>query len=373
MANALAQNALSQVDIDNLLADPSARTRIEVARNLGRDIEGSLLTEAEVRAAQELIRIMARDVEVTVRAALSNSLRHAKRLPHDVALAMANDVEAVAVPILADSLVLTNSDLIDVVRGGSPTRQTAIATRKSVSEPVAAALIAQGGELTVCTLLGNPGAHITDEGLNAALDRFAQSDAVKEEMAHRPSLPITITERLVAMVSEKLQDYLVAHHKLPASLATDMALRSRERATLHFSASLGGEHVADLVAQMHANHRLTPTLMLRALCIGDITFFEFGIAALAAIPVANARILIHDAGEKGFAALYFKSGLPNSLYHLFRAATRVIDGTTYDGGERDKERFSSRVISRVLTTIDDVPSEDLDYLLERLGDVTAPA
>ena len=29
-----------------------------------------------------------------------------------------------------------------------------------------------------------------------------------------------------------------------------------------------------MVAQMHHNGRLTPTLMLRALCTGDVAFFE---------------------------------------------------------------------------------------------------
>jgi uncharacterized protein (DUF2336 family) len=192
-------------------------------------------------------------------------------------------------------------------------------------------------------------------------------------MAHRATLPITITERLVAIVSAQLQDYLVAHHKLPPTLASEMALRSRERATLGLSSGLGREHVDALVAQMRASGRLTATLVLRALCIGDMAFFEAAIAALASIPVANARILIHDAGEKGFSALYQKSRLPADLFSLFRAATDLIDGTSYDGEPRDMERFRARVIARLLTKVETLPSGDVDYLMERLGDVLTPA
>jgi uncharacterized protein (DUF2336 family) len=102
-------------------------------------------------------------------------------------------------------------------------------------------------------------------------------------------------------------------------------------------------------------------------------FFETAIAALADVPVGNARILIHDAGQKGFSALYGKSGLPADLFAVFRAASKIIDGTEFDGAPRDMERFRSRVIARVLTTIDDIPRANADYLIDRLGDVLTSA
>ena len=101
-------STLSQADVDRLLTESSAQTRAEVAGKLGGGLDSQDLTDSELRTAQEIIRIMAKDVEVTVRAALSKSLRRAARLPHDVALYLANDVEAVALPILTNSLVLTD-------------------------------------------------------------------------------------------------------------------------------------------------------------------------------------------------------------------------------------------------------------------------
>jgi len=361
--------ALSQSDVDRLITDPSARSRVEVAEHLGRSLESSALTPPQVQAAQDVIRIMAKDVEAAVRAALSNSLRHAKRLPRDVAVMMAEDVDAVALPILSTSLVLTDDDLLDIVRRGAASKQNAIAGRRAVSEPLSAALVTRGDETVVTTLMQNAGARITDDSLTRAIERFPHSDAVKDSMGHRASLPVSVTERLIKIASDQLQDYLVAHHKLPADLATEMALRSREAAMLHFSNGLGREHVEALAAQLFANNRLTPSLVLRALCIGDMPFFEAAIAAMADIPIANARILIHDAGDKGFSALYKKANLPPKLYDAFHAAADIIRDTKFDGGPRDMERFRSRVITRVLTMIEDFPSEDTDYLVDRLGDV----
>lgn len=364
---------LTQADVDRLLADSSAETRAQVAGKLSQDLDNPVLTDAELRSAQDIVRIMARDVEVTVRVALSRSLRRANRLPHDVALRLANDVEAVALPILTHSLVLRDEDLLDIVRRGSPGKQAAIAGRSEVSEPVSNALVARGDETVVTVLMRNPGARLSEQTLSQAIDRFGDSDSVKESMARRTSLPITITERLVVMVSDRLREYLVAHHKVSPALATEIMLQSRERATLDFSGGLGEAALQELVTQMHRNGRLTATLVLRALCIGDMAFFEAAIAAMAGVPIENTRILVHDAGRKGFAALYEKSGLAPELFPAFRAATDVIDSTKLDGEPRDLERFRSRVITRILTQFDDFDPEDLEYLVAKLGDVLAPA
>jgi len=366
-------SSLSKADVERLLAEPSAQARAEVAGKLGRDIDSPALTESELRTAQDIVRIMAKDVEVTVRGALSRSLRRAVRLPRDVALSLASDVEAVALPILSDSLVLTDDDLIEMVRRGSTLKQAAIAGRPDVSEPVSAALVTGGDETVVTVLMRNAGARVSEQSLSLAIDRFADSDTVKESIVRRESLPITVTERLVVMVSDRLREHLVVHHKLSPALATEIVLQTRERATLDLSSGIGGAHLDELVAQMYRSGRLTPTLVLRALCIGDMAFFEAAIATMAAVPVENARILIHDAGGKGFAAVYEKSGLSPDLFPAFRAATDVIDSTRFDGEPRDMERFRARVITRMLTQFEEFDPDDLDYLVAKLGDVLTPA
>ena len=55
--------------------------------------------------------------------------------------------------------------------------------------------------------------------------------------------------------------------------------------------------------------RLTPSLVLRALCMGDMEFFEAALAVMAGIPVENAAILVHDGGKRGLTMLCGKAGL----------------------------------------------------------------
>ena len=68
---------LSSHDVARLMAEPSPDMRVELAGKLASDLSGKRLTAAEVALAQDIVRILAKDVEVKVRAALSRGLRHA--------------------------------------------------------------------------------------------------------------------------------------------------------------------------------------------------------------------------------------------------------------------------------------------------------
>lgn len=107
--------------------------------------------------------------------------------------------------------------------------------------------------------------------------------------------------------------------------------------------------VDTLTAELHAGGRLTPTIILRAICMGDMAFFE--------------------------CAVYDQTGLPNAFYPAIRAAIDVGAENEHDGGENDRERFQRRMIERLLTNFDDpnskIADEDIDYLFDKLNKIGA--
>ena len=290
-------------------------------------------------------------------------------MPHDVAKKLADDIDSVSLPLLAESLVLTDEDLVDLVRRGSPRKHETIAGRPNLAETVSDALITHAGEPAVVVLMGNETARIAEHSLNRAVTRFAGSDRVKQAMVMRHTLPITVSERLVTLVSRELQEHLMRAHALPPGIASDIVLRAREHAVIHLSMGSSEAELARMVAQMHHSGRLTPTLILRALCTGDIAFFEAAMAVKGDVPILNAQILIHEATRRGLAALYRKAEMPQSLFAAIQAAIEVVDETGFDGNPRDLERFRARVISRVLTVTETIDSADADYLIDKLGDI----
>jgi uncharacterized protein (DUF2336 family) len=365
---------LTPADVAKLLNDPSVQTRRETAGKVARQM-GDLLSDAERKLAEDIVRVFLRDAATSVRAALSENLKNNPNVPHDLAVSLARDVSEVSVPMIQFSEVLSDSDLMAIVRESGTEQQVAVASRASVSENVSQALAETGKETVVATLVSNEGAKISEKTLAQVVDNFGDSPNVATGMVRRSRLPIAIAERLVNRVSGHLRDELVARQSLPDAISSDLILQARERATMGLLAPDSERvEVAQLVAQLHENGRLTPSIILRAVCMGDLRFFEAALAKIADIPVENAWKLISDPSGRGLDSLLRKCRIPNGLFRVFRAAVEVAGETKYDGGPNDRERFRARVIERILTTCEDsFDSDNLEYLVAKLSRPTSEA
>jgi len=368
---------LTQADVQRLLENPSSEHRREAARKISTAYSAEALSPEERQIAEDILGVLARDVELNVRAALSENLKKYSGLSHDIALTLAGDVDTVALPILSFSEVLTEDDLIEIVRSQGVTKQTAVAGRPMVAERVSEALVETGNEEVVATLVANDGAEISERTYGKVLDDFGDNEKINASLVHRHSVPVSVVERLVHLVSEKLQAELVERHELPNGVALDLIIQSRERATLGLLASDATiMDVTQLINQLQDAGRLTPSIIVRAICMGDIEFFNVALSVLAKIPLGAARALVHDAGSLGLPAVLDRAGVPEDLFPAFRAAVEVANETEYDGGSHDRERFSRRMLERILTCMEN-PGSDLgegtaDYLLKRFSGLDVP-
>jgi uncharacterized protein (DUF2336 family) len=371
----MTRQKLTGEDVAKLLTDPSAEMRAKTAAKIAADFGDSVLTDTERKLAEEILRLMVKDAEVRVREALAHNLKENPRLPHDMAKSLAHDVDSVALPVLQFSEVLNDADLIEIVRGQGAIKQIAIAKRPTVSESVSDALVDTGDENVVTNLVSNDGAEISETSLQRVVDDFGDRENIQDAMVHRPKLPITVSERLVTMVSEGMKEELARRHELPADMATDLILQGRERATISLSTESDKDELEKLIRQLHENGRLTPSIVLRALCMGDLNFFEAAMVQLTGVPLVNIRQLIHDSGDLGLRGVWHRAGLPDAHFMAVRAAIDVARETEYDGGENDRERYSRRMIERILTQYGDLgvefDSDDLEYLLTKMNELPA--
>lgn len=361
------EEKLNEEDVKRLLSNPTGDTRTEIAGKIASQHQG--LSAGERKLAEDIFRLMVKDAEVRVREALSRQLKENPTVPHDVALSLARDVEDVSLPMLQFSEVLTDEDLIEIVQSQSPEKQVAVASRHTVSANLADALVETGNEAAVATLVSNEGAELTEKTLLNVADRYGESETVGKSLVERKTLPISVAERLMTKVSENLRQHLMARPDMTPEAAAAMMIQARELAVLGLSSS--DSDVVALVEHLYRVGRLTPSIMLRAVCMGDMTFLEVALAKLARIKVENCRTLIHDAGKRGFEALFEKASLPKAFYAAMRAAIDVSYEMEYDGKPNDRERFSRRMIERILTQYGDLgvdfENDDLEYLLAKMN------
>jgi uncharacterized protein (DUF2336 family) len=353
----------------------NAEARAEVAQAIGHTIDSQTIGEREREISLDIVRKLAGDIEQQVRQNLAEAVRRSVGLPHDVALKLAKDVAEVSLPVLSDSVVLSDDDLVAIIDEGDGAKQLAIANREAVSDAVAGALVEKGTEDAVVAVVANPGAVLSAPSLDRALDRFANSPRLQEPMVGRDHLPIGVAERLVTLVSDKLKDVLVRRHEISPDMAADLVLEGRERATLGLvSDDSTAERVEDHVREMARNGRLTDSILLRASCTGDLPFVSAGLAVRAQIPFGNAELLVHDDGDSGLRALAAKAGLSEHDRVILRAAVDVARSTEMLDVPDARERFAETVLERVLTTFDaeqaGFSEEDAEYLIKKLSKYT---
>jgi uncharacterized protein (DUF2336 family) len=358
---------LTESDIRTLIKGPTEEDRAHAAHKICRCIEDAELSPEERTHAEAIIAMMAQDAAVLVRRALAVALKNSPKLPRDVANKLARDVETVALPVILNSPVLTDADLVQIVRACPPAKQVAVASRATLSATVTGAIADYAGVEAVERALANDNAEFDADGLETTLDRFAGVSAITAAMVRRDELPVTITEKLVSLVAGEVFDHLVNNHELPPQIAIDLAMGARERVTIDIVEQAARQQdLGRFVQQLNLNGRLNPSLLMRGLCLGHIEFVEHAMAELAGLAHSRMWLLMHDSGPLGLKAAFDRAGLPPRLYPSFRAAVEVYHSIEREGVARDRITLRKRMLERTLTLFRSVPKEDLDYLLEKL-------
>ena len=172
-------------------------------------------------------------------------------------------------------------------------------------------------------------------------------------------------QRQVEQIADELQalddrlgqleeDHAAALDRLD-QLAIEIASGARERATLDLVEQAGlSSDPARFVQQLHLNGRLTPSLIMRALCLGHMGFVEHALAELGGIPRSKAWLMVHDAGTLGLSTTAGLEPLP-LLFGQERALAAIDFGVRMGGdgynlfllgpGGIGKRRLARRVLN----------------------------
>src|SRR6266851_3317910 len=159
-------------------------------------VRGDALTDRERFLMNDILRNLIKEVEETVRRALADQLAQRQDAPRDVVLSLANDKIEVAYPILLQSQVLQDLELIEIIHHRTLEYQLAIAMRETVSETVSEALVATGGTDVIKALLENDGAQISQSTLEYLVEESQRVDTYHNPLLSRPELGSDLAQRM---------------------------------------------------------------------------------------------------------------------------------------------------------------------------------
>jgi len=187
---------LARETIGRLIEEASWTERAKSLERLAARYAEGGLDAAEWREANDAFRVVLYDAEPLVRRVLAETVKFVPDLPRDILLALARDQATVATPILEQSRLLGDEDLLPIVERHSAGHRLAVAGRRALSPRVAAALCRHGDRAAILRLLDNDGAAIGEGALHGLLDRFTEDRAVTDAIARRRLLPRSVAMRL---------------------------------------------------------------------------------------------------------------------------------------------------------------------------------
>lgn len=278
-----------------LARDASVPARIRLVDALGDlmfDAQ-SPPSEKELALATDIVRQLIADAEVAVRRALAMRLAREPRAPRSLVVALAKDEIAVAQPVLVESLILEDGDLIEVIRQRTLQHQLAIAIRRGLSEEISAALVATGHPDVIRALVENPQARIARDTFERIVDLSRELEAVQAPLVRRHDLDADLAGRMYAWVSAALRREIVLNFDVDPKLLDDAiadALQDLSRA-----------HGGPAPAAPAASAPSEPGMLLRLLRAGEIQMFEAMLACKTGLRLGLARRAFYEPGGRPLA------------------------------------------------------------------------
>jgi len=374
MVTTAATPRLTRHDSTRLERDRSPGARAATATRVAQVFADEGISEQAREIALDIIERLARDVEMQVRRAVSEQLKHCPFLPAAIARQLAHDVESVAVPMIRYSTVLDDAELIAIIRDGNPAKQLAVAERATVSPTVSKALVETRRREVVGTLLANHGAEIAEQSYHEVLDDHVADRTIQNLLVDRPALPIGVTAQLIDRVASALRERLIARHGFPPVMVDAIVDQGRERVLADQAGALTLPAEMDfLVQRLKSRGALSTTFALRALANGDLHLFEATMACHASIPSENARQLIRDGGHNGFRRLYNQAGLLPELFPAFRAALDIAREVRRSRPDGWRAQDTKRILETMVRSCPEIAPGDLENVLAQVSRRTAPS
>jgi uncharacterized protein (DUF2336 family) len=196
-------------DLDEAISRGTAESRERALWHATDLLIAGSYSEEEVLTFGKVIGRLADEIEVQVRAQLSERLARFDGAPLEVIHKLAfDDAIEVARPVLEESMRLDNDVLIANVRSKSQAHMLAISKRKELGESVTDVLVARGNRAVVNTLAGNGGASFSSSSLLHMVKRAEGDSILAEQLGLRKDIPRQLFQQLIAKATDDVRKRL---------------------------------------------------------------------------------------------------------------------------------------------------------------------
>lgn len=297
----LASGRISSSELINLAQQKSISSRkalVENVTDLFLSPEGRL-NEHERALMNDILCKLIKSVEKKVKKELSFRLAEAPSTPPELANLLANESIDIAEPLLRQSKVLTDEQLIEIVRNRSDSHRMAIAIRQHVSEEVSGELLHHGSDDVVEALIRNEHAAISETSMKYLVAESKNVDRFQEPLLSRRDLPAELAYRMYWWVSAALRRKIILEFDVDAATIDDaLELATKTAIQSHDTADNVMRTALRLARELATKNELNIGFLLKCLRQEKINLFVACLSEMTGLDIAIIwRALRERTGE----------------------------------------------------------------------------
>ena len=156
------------------------------------------------------------NVELNAREEFSQRVASLERFPNRIVKRLAHDKYSVAVPVIEQSSILSDSDLIGIANIMMQDFWLAISRRKVLGVRLTDALVGREDDAVIHQIAGNPGAILSETTYRLVIEKAKKDPLLQEKVVEREDLSSANAIRLSPFLPENLKSRL----KVPESTGT---------------------------------------------------------------------------------------------------------------------------------------------------------
>jgi uncharacterized protein (DUF2336 family) len=313
-----------------------------------------------------VLKLTADPVE-EVRQALALGLIGIADLNADVLFSIISDDDEIALPFLSLTPALSHWHMLAVLRVGDEARRAAVALRPDIS-PEAVDYIVESLPLAINVLMfDNESIAPTAEQFHRLYQRFGESREMLDCLLARDDLPLDIRIAQARRAAARMQQLIVERGWIPANDAAELVADAEETAVLNILTGAGPDQLSSVVAYLVNGELLTPSIIVRAACLGAMDVVAQTLAALADMPLKRVQETMFAKPQGAFRSLHAKCGLPQGCYWTLQAACDAAREEREDGLRLTPEDFGRRMIELLMTRYESLPMAERPRQLDYVG------
>jgi uncharacterized protein (DUF2336 family) len=362
-----AESSLDVTVFDAVILAGTIADRCQLAVELGRMTCDPNSAQADRTVVVPHLLKLAMDDYSEVRECLARALADAENLDADVVFTIVASEDEIALPFLAVTPALDGWRMAAIVRVGDVARQLEIARRPDITANAIDEILAKGEVEAACAVLNNKLAPLSADHFRTIYEEHGNEPAILERLLRHPDLPVDVRILQARQASRHIQRLVSERGWLPPVAVDEVVASATEGTIIDLLAGTDTDDLADAVATMASKEMLTPALLLRAACLGQMCVVEAGLAHLAGVSITRAQSMMYGRSAMRARAILRRAGLPEACNPILRAAMTVERQAIDEEAAMDSEEFGRQLITTMMIEFHALPDRERARQLDHVG------